>query len=73
MKSYSDLTEASLRIRWARELGKFEILKMGGDLIETVDRETMMPLMLSKHNHAAYLEKHGLNNDQVAAAKVNRR
>ena len=61
MKDRDYLPESRLRIRWAREPGLFEILTMGGDLIETGDRETMMPLMLSKHTHAEYLAKHGIN------------
>ncbi len=67
MRDRSDLPEAKLRIRWTREVDKFEILTMDGTLIETVDRETMMPLMLNKHSHAAYLEKHGITNDKQAA------
>lgn len=64
MKDRADLPEARLRIRWAREPGKFDVLTIGGALIETVSREEMVPLMLSKHTHAAFLAKHGMVDDK---------
>ena len=72
MRDRDTLPEAQFRIRWARESGKFEILTKAGDLIETVDRETMMPLMLNKHAHADYLAKHGIAGEETGYAAAPR-